>query len=99
MATSRNLAGMAGKHTGTSSLRPCGHKEKAAPWTGATIQRGRKAGSQGRLCKVSLWQAERPFGSCRELCVVVKVMLLCEASFVVQKLSTCGTKGFCHTTL
>src|ERR1700745_3121481 len=48
--------------------------KKSGPISGATVQRGRKAGSQGRLCKVSFRKAERRFGSCREQWVLVKVI-------------------------
>src|SRR5438445_5250224 len=48
--------------------------KKSGPISGATVQRGRKAGSQGRLCKVSFGKTERRFGSCREQWVVVKVI-------------------------
>jgi len=71
------------------------HK-KSGPISGTAVQRGRKAGSQGRLCKMSLWQAERLFGSCRELWVVVKVILLVAASFVVLELCNCRAKAIRH---
>jgi hypothetical protein len=59
---------------GTAASPFVGALKKSGPISGATVQRGRKAGSQGRLCKVSFCKAERRFGSCREQWVVVKVI-------------------------
>jgi hypothetical protein len=58
----------------TTALKTNDCSKKSGPISEATIQRGRKAGSQGRLCKVSFCKAERRFGSCREQWVVVKVI-------------------------
>jgi len=41
------------KNRGPLALEKNGQHKKSGPISGATIQRGRKAGSQGRLCKVS----------------------------------------------
>jgi len=48
--------------------------KKVAPFLGPLIKEAEKAGSQGRLCKVSFLKAERRFGSCREQWVLVKVI-------------------------